>query len=81
VALLSHRSTSSVHTKVGTTNGVVTVSGVAKNAAEKTLVTKLASDISGVKRVVNNMILAPAVSENSIRPARVENLRVVSTSD
>ena len=81
VALLLHRSTSSVHTQVGTTNGVVTVSGRAKNAAEKTLVTKLATDISGVKSVVNNMTIAPGVSNRGVIPARVQNLRVVSTSD
>ena len=79
VALLLHRSTSSVNTSVGTTDGVVTVSGIAKNAAEKTLVTKLASDISGVKSVVNNMTIAPAVSASGVRPARVGNLRVVTT--
>lgn len=59
VALLLHHSTSSVNTKVGTSDGVVTVSGLAKNVAEKTLVTKLATDIIGVKSVVNNMTLAP----------------------
>ena len=58
VALALHHSTSSINTKVGTTDGVVTVSGIAKNAAEKTLVTKLATDISGVKSVVNNMTIA-----------------------
>jgi hyperosmotically inducible protein len=78
VALLLHRSTSSVNTKVGTTDGVVTVSGIAKNAAEKTLVTKLATDISGVKSVVNNMTIAPAVSESGVKPSRPGNLRVVS---
>jgi len=68
VALLSHRSTSSVDTKVGTIDGVVTVSGIAKNLAEKTLVTKLATDISGVKSVINNMMIAPIASErNSAR--------------
>ncbi len=81
VVLQLHRSTSSVRTQVGTTNGVVTVSGLAKNRAEKTLVTKLATDISGVKRVVNNMTLAPAVSERGIRPVRPGILRVVSTTD
>jgi osmotically-inducible protein OsmY len=55
VALQSHHSTSAVTTKVVTLNGVVTVTGVAKNENEKTLVAKLASDISGVKSVVNNM--------------------------
>jgi hyperosmotically inducible periplasmic protein len=81
VALLLHRSTSSVNTKVGTTNGVVTVSGLAKNVAEKTLVTKLATDISGVKSVVNNMTLAPAVSESGVKPPKVKGLRLVSTGN
>ena len=54
-ALFAHRSTSGLKTKVRTTNCVVTVSGVAKNAAEVGLVTKLATDIKGVSSVINNM--------------------------
>jgi osmotically-inducible protein OsmY len=57
-SLLLHRSTSALHTTVSTTDGVVTVSGVAKNEAEKSLVTKLATDINGVNSVVNNMTVA-----------------------
>ena len=56
-SLLSHRSTSAVKTKVETTDGVVTVSGTARNAAEKSLVTKLVTDIQGVISVVNNMTI------------------------
>jgi osmotically-inducible protein OsmY len=56
-ALLSHRSTGAIKTKVNTKNGVVTLSGKAKNEAEKTLVTKLASDINGVKSVNNQMTI------------------------
>lgn len=81
VALLSHRSTSSVNTKVGTIDGVVTVSGTARNVAEKTLVTKLANDITGVKSVVNNMTIAPAVSESSVHPVRPQDLSLASMSD
>jgi len=55
LALLYHRSTSAIHTKVKTKNGVVTVSGNAGNAAEKDLVTKLAGDVHGVKNVQNRM--------------------------
>jgi hyperosmotically inducible protein len=55
--LNSHRSTSALKTKVETTDGVVTLSGIARNAAEKSLVTKLVNDIYGVKSVVNNMTL------------------------
>jgi len=54
-ALLSHNSTSAVNTKVKTVDGVVTVSGVAKDSAEKDLVTKLVSDINGVRSVNNDM--------------------------
>ncbi len=62
--LLSHHSTSSVRTTVSTTDGVVTVGGVAKNEAEKSLVTKLATDINGVTSVVNNMTIAVPVAVN-----------------
>ena len=54
-ALLTHRSTSAIKTKVTTREGAVTVTGEARNLAEKDLVTKLVKDIKGVKSVVNNM--------------------------
>jgi len=54
-ALLSHKSTSALKTKVTTTNGVVVITGVAANDAEKTLVGKLATSIRGVKSVTNDM--------------------------
>jgi hyperosmotically inducible periplasmic protein len=54
-SLLYHRSTSGLNTKVETNDGVVTLSGKAKNAAEKDLATKVASDVHGVKKVVNNI--------------------------
>jgi hyperosmotically inducible periplasmic protein len=63
-SLLSHRSTSALKTKVETDNGVVTLSGPAKNAAEKDLVTKLTQDINGVKSVVNNMIVDKIATKN-----------------
>jgi osmotically-inducible protein OsmY len=62
--LMSHRSTSALKTKVVTTDGVVTVSGIAKNDAEKTLVTKLVTDINGVISVINNMTIAVPVVSN-----------------
>jgi hyperosmotically inducible protein len=62
--LMSHHSTSALHTKVSTTDGVVTLSGIAKNEAEKTLVTKLVTDINGVTSVVNNMTIAEPVVAN-----------------
>jgi osmotically-inducible protein OsmY len=55
MALQTHRSTSALKTKVETREGEVTLTGIAKNAAEKSLVTKLVSDIQGVSSVKNQM--------------------------
>lgn len=54
-ALLLHRSTSMLRTDVETKEGEVTLTGNAKNQAEKDLVTKLVNDIQGVESVNNNM--------------------------
>jgi hyperosmotically inducible protein len=62
-SLLSHHSTSALHTSVSTTDGVVTLGGIAKNDAERSLVTKLATDINGVTSVVNNMTIAVPVAK------------------
>jgi hyperosmotically inducible protein len=61
-SLMAHRSTSALKTKVETTDGVVTLSGIAKNDAEKSLVTKLVTDIEGVNSVINNMTIAVPVA-------------------
>jgi osmotically-inducible protein OsmY len=63
-SLMSHRSTSALHTGVTTTDGIVTLTGVAKNDAEKSLVTKLVTDINGVNSVVNNMTVAVQAAAN-----------------
>ena len=54
-ALLTHHSTSALNTKVETRDGEVTLTGIAKNAAEVSLVTKLVTDIQGVTSVKNQM--------------------------
>jgi osmotically-inducible protein OsmY len=56
-ALLSHKATSVLSTKVTTTAGVTVITGQASSDAEKALVTRLAQDIRGVKSVDNNMIV------------------------
>ena len=53
--LLFHKSTHAMATKVTTKDGVVSLHGEAKNAAERDLVTKLAEDVHGVKHVNNRM--------------------------
>jgi osmotically-inducible protein OsmY len=54
-ALLSHRATSALKTKVVTENGVVTITGEAGSETERALVTELARTIRGVKSVENRM--------------------------
>jgi osmotically-inducible protein OsmY len=58
--LLGHRSTSAFRTKVETRNGVVSLSGKARSPAEIDLVTKLVSDVKGVRDVKNMMIVDSA---------------------
>src|SRR5660397_730 len=87
MALLLHRSTSALRTEVTTTNGVVAISGTAKNSAEKDLVTKLVEDIKGVKSVHNEMIISksdtPTVGEkldDSAVTAKVKMALVLHSS-
>lgn len=55
--LLFHKSTHAAATKVSTRRGVVTLGGKAKNAAERDLVARLAEDISGVRKVKNQIMI------------------------
>ena len=55
--LLYHRSTSGLNTKVETIEGVVNLSGTAKNPSEKDLATKFVQDVYGVKSVNNRMTI------------------------
>lgn len=53
--LFSHKSTSALKTKVVTNDGVVVITGEAGSPAERSLVSKLAQSIRGVKSVTNEM--------------------------
>jgi hyperosmotically inducible protein len=63
-ALLSHKSTSALKTKITTNEGVIMITGEAASDAEKSLVTKLAGDVRGVKSVKNEMTVAKVLSKN-----------------
>ncbi len=63
MALLSHRSTSAFKTGVATLNGEVTLTGKADNAAGKDIASKLANDVYGVTKVVNNMTIEDVLSK------------------
>jgi hyperosmotically inducible periplasmic protein len=54
-ALLTHRSTSALKTKIKTNDGVVVITGEAANDAEKSFAGKLAGEVRGVKSVDNLM--------------------------
>lgn len=62
-ALAIHRSTSSILTGVVTLAGEVTLTGIARNEAEKSLVTKLTKDIKGVTNVKNDMSIDESKTE------------------
>jgi osmotically-inducible protein OsmY len=62
-ALSTHRSTSAMKTKVETRDGAVTLTGIAKNAAEKSLVSKLVTDIQGVTSVKNEMTVQEVLTK------------------
>lgn len=55
--LLAHRSTSALNTKVIAREGEVTLTGIARNETEKTLVSKIVNDIPGVATVKNEMTI------------------------
>lgn len=57
MTLMMHKSTGVIRTSVTTNNGIVVVSGEAKNVAERDLVTKLTEDVDGVNNVVNKMTI------------------------
>jgi len=61
MTLLNHRATSVLNTTVKTMRGVVRVGGKARNAAEKDLVSRLITDINGVKGVNNRMTIEQSV--------------------
>ncbi len=60
-ALLTHRSTSALQTKVVSLNGEVTLTGVAQSEAEMALASKLVEDIQGVASVKNDMTIQDVV--------------------
>ena len=57
LSMLFHRSTRVLKTHVETDNGVVTLTGTARNLAEIDLVSKLVNDINGVAKVNNRMTI------------------------
>jgi osmotically-inducible protein OsmY len=54
-ALLLHRGTSAVRTKVVTKEGIVTLSGKTRSKAERDLCTRIANDLDGVRKVRNKL--------------------------
>ena len=63
-SLSSHRLTSVLDTKVTTINGIVSIGGKASNGTQKDLVTKLVTDVNGVRSVVNHMTIEETMSKN-----------------
>lgn len=64
-ALRTHRLTRAGNTRVTTRNGEVTLTGIARSAAEKALAAELVKDIWGVVSVKNQITVMPAADANS----------------
>ena len=64
-ALQAEGATSGLNITVSTTAGVVSLSGMAKNDAGKSLAAKLATDVNGVTSVINNMSVQTAAAANN----------------
>ncbi len=64
MALLAHHSTSAFKTGVETNDGIVTLSGKATSAAAKDMATKVANDVHGVMKVINNMAIEDPLLTN-----------------
>ncbi len=63
MAFLSHHSTSAFKTGVDTKDGVVTLTGMASNGAGKDMAAKVASDVHGVTKVINNMTIGDSLTK------------------
>lgn len=63
-ALSTHRSTDSMKIRAETRNGEVTLTGSARNAAEKSLVSRLVTAIQGVTSVKNRLTVDRANSRS-----------------
>jgi hyperosmotically inducible protein len=61
-ALLDNRNTSGTRINVDSRDGVVQLSGFASSEAEKAAATRVASGVTGVKKVVNNVAIAAPTS-------------------
>ena len=64
MALLTHHSTSAFKTGVETNDGVVTLSGKATSGAGKDMASKVANDVHGVNKVINNMTIEESLVKN-----------------
>ena len=57
MAFLTHHSTSAFKTGIAVSNGVVTLTGKATSGAGKDMAGKVARDVHGVNKVINNMVI------------------------
>lgn len=60
--LLDNRNTSGTRINVDSDQGVVQLSGFARSEGEKATATKVAEGVTGVKKVLNSVAVAPATS-------------------
>lgn len=81
--LAAHKSVSAIHTKVETNNGIVTLSGMVRSAAEKELAERYARDVEGVQSVDNRLTVASesGTSEQTLEQQRGPGSRALDKVD
>ena len=62
-AVMTHRSTKSINLRVATLNGEVTLTGIARSEAEKSMIAEFVGNVRGVASVKNQMTVEPAKAE------------------
>jgi len=72
-ALLFHRNVSITDTKVTVRNGVVTLTGMADNEAEKALAAEYAADVKGVQKVDNRIEVGMRRSDAAMEDSAKHN--------
>ncbi len=75
--LLFHRSVSAI-TEVDVKDGIVTLSGVADNQAQKELTTEYATDIEGVKEVKNEMLVTKSAKEKETIGDKIDDASITT---
>jgi hyperosmotically inducible periplasmic protein len=76
--LLVKANVSAIDTKVVVKDGIVTLSGTTRNAAQKDLTEAYAKDIDGVKSVTNDLVITPPPADQQTISEKIDDASITS---